>query len=523
MLFLKSFLVGFKERSAKEIFFVFWFSSLLFLLTFFSLPERSMAIENPSAVYCEVLGYNYVIEKDSEGREQGFCLFPDNSRAGAWDFLKGDSGKTFSYCSKMGYDIATRTVESEGYQRKYAVCITSDENKTGVSEIPVIDLMEKNGDWVALKEDYNRILPKEVEKNSSSMEQNGVKEVLPESFDWRNMNGHSYIGPVRDQGSCGSCYAFGAAASAEGTYNYATGLYDGTCADFSEAYIAWCLGAYGPFSSNFDGCQGADYSYSELEALTIYGITWESDFPYTGRDPGSCTHWDDPVVVFNSWARIPSNDIDAIKTALMTYGVLDAAVMVDTGFEYYTGGIYSNWKKTCPQGAYTTTNHAISLVGWGNDPTYGDYWILRNSWGSSWGESGYMRIQAQSARVACAATRLEYTGQLPVSPGITNPADGSTLSGSTQTFSWSANGSDVTYWVLWVVSGADKSSEAEDDLFSNYSKERLNFYSSGLLDGSETSHSVSGLPTDGSTVYVRLWYYSNGEWKYQNYSYTAAY
>jgi len=60
---------------------------------------------------------------------------------------------------------------------------------------------------------------------------------LPSSFDWRSYNGHSYIGPIRDQGYCGSCYAFGACAAAEGTYNWANGKYDANCADFSDMPI----------------------------------------------------------------------------------------------------------------------------------------------------------------------------------------------------------------------------------------------------------------------------------------------
>ena len=67
------------------------------------------------------------------------------------------------------------------------------------------------------------------------------KTVTPPSFDWRSYNGNSYIGAVRNQGSCGACYSFGAAASAEGTYNFATGRYGASCIDFSESYIAFCL------------------------------------------------------------------------------------------------------------------------------------------------------------------------------------------------------------------------------------------------------------------------------------------
>ncbi len=255
---------------------------------------------------------------------------------------------------------------------------------------------------------------------------------LPSSFDWRSQGGHSYIGPIRNQGSCGSCYAFGAAAAAEGTYNKATGRYDGNVVDFSESFIAWCLGTYGPYSYYFDGCNGADYSYSELEALTVEGITYESYFPYSVYDPGSCTHWSDPVVTFDSWYRVPCNDIDAIKTAIMTYGVVDAAVMVDSAFEGYSSGIYENTNTQCSGNpcSYTTTNHAISLVGWNDngDAENNGYWILRNSWGTSWGESGYMRIKYRSAAVGCSVAYLMYAcSSTTLTPTIQAPQSGFSL------------------------------------------------------------------------------------------------
>lgn len=117
---------------------------------------------------------------------------------------------------------------------------------------------------------------------------------LPDQFDWRDHNGHSYIGPIRDQGSCGSCYAFAACAAAEGTYNWAYSKYDDNCSDFSESFIIWCLGRLDEYAPHFYGCEGADYDYYELEALTAEGLCSEDDFPYTTSDPGSCTHWGRP-------------------------------------------------------------------------------------------------------------------------------------------------------------------------------------------------------------------------------------
>ena len=232
----------------------------------------------------------------------------------------------------------------------------------------------------------------------------------PSSFDWRDYGGHSYIGDIRDQGTCGSCYAFGAVAAAEGTYNWAMGLYDGSCSDFSEAFVAFCLSDH---YSGFDGCDGANYDYDELTALVEYGVCTEAEYPYTDNEQ-PCPFGTYPSLTqFQSWHRIPCNDIDAIKTAIMTYGVVDAAVWVGSAFQGYSGGIYEDTNTACDGNPCydTTSNHAISLVGWDDNPSEGGegVWILRNSWGDTWGESGYMRIRYTSAVVACAATYLVFS------------------------------------------------------------------------------------------------------------------
>lgn len=233
---------------------------------------------------------------------------------------------------------------------------------------------------------------------------------LPAQFDWRNHNGHAYIGPVRNQGACGACYAFGACAAAEGTYNRAMGLYDGNTADFSESFIIWCLGRIPWYYPHFFGCGGADYDYYELKALSTFGVCAEEDFPYSPSDPGGCTHWADPRTLFRSWRRIPCNDVDAIKTAVMTYGPVDTAIKASPAFQAYTGGIYEDAVTVCNAWPcyYATTNHCIALLGWNDngDPEEDGYWILRNSWGTGWGEDGYMRIKYRAARVSCPATYL---------------------------------------------------------------------------------------------------------------------
>jgi C1A family cysteine protease len=312
------------------------------------------------------------------------------------------------------------------------------------------------------------------------------KQTLPSSFDWRSYNGKSYIGDVRNQGSCGSCYSFGASAAAEGTYNFATGKYDSSCVDFSESYIAWCLSTLEPYKSHFYGCDGADYDYFELTALTksgyyaqYDGAAMEADCPYSETAVTASDYLGKvSTIQFDSWNRVYPASYDdtteGIKTAIMTYGVVDAAVNVTSAFEAYSGGVFEDSNTTPSADPYynQTTNHAIALVGWDDNPPEGGggCWILRNSWGSSWGESGYMRIRYKSAAVNCAACYLVYSGGgggggsatitmscSPASAGTTSPTgsttvtEGDTMSieavpASGYTFkAWSASSGNISF------------------------------------------------------------------------------
>jgi len=365
---------------------------------------------NPAAVYCERMGYKYQIDYDDNGNQKGICILPDNSKVDAWDFYKGKVKKAYSYCERNGYSMETKIIQENGFTVECPYCI-NDRGKKDIKgnsfkEIPMTELMELNGEpLINTKKDENILYNSTEEEEISSLRSSMS---LPTSLDWRNYNGHAYIGPVRDQGSCGSCYAFGAVACAEGVFNKALGLYDNKRKEFSESFIMWCLGGLSKYKTHFYGCNGADYDYKELEALTDEGVCELSYFPYTTIAPGSCTHWNDPKGIFSSWQKVTCNDIEAIKTAIMNYGVVYAALIVTTSFQNYTGDIYTDANTSCNGSPCTSTtvNHAVALVGWGYDATHGDYWILRNSWGASWGESGYMRIKATSARVACRVSYL---------------------------------------------------------------------------------------------------------------------
>ena len=447
---------------------------LAFLFISFSMFAQKGFV-NPAAKYAEMLGYDFQISKVRGAGEEGLVKLPDGTTVNAWDFFKGKVAQDYSYGARYGYETETETVTENGYTTERAVCIRVVRGNQ--ERIPLLDLMEMNGDPLITKE--NRTLSET--HNDAKVDPNfTVSRSLPASFDWRNKDGHAYIGTPRNQGTCGACYSFGAAAAAEGAYNLTTGSVDGNTADFSEAYIAWCLSKMPAYSSHFSGCNGADYDYMELQALVDVGIVDDQYFPYTITATQNCpaAATNAPKTKFASWNRVPCSDVAAIKTAIMTYGVVDAAVYVSTAFQNYSGGVYSDASTSCSANPCynTTTNHAISLVGWGNDPVKGDYWILRNSWGSTWGEGGYMRLAVTSARIACSVCYMTYASTDTQAPTAPANLTSSNITNNSVLLSWSASTDNVG------VTGYD--------IYRNGSK---------LTSVTATSYNVTGLAA--STAY----------------------
>jgi len=237
---------------------------------------------------------------------------------------------------------------------------------------------------------------------------------LAASFDWRNANGQNYVSPVKNQGSCGSCWAFGTVAPLEAKLL----ISGGGLADLSEQYLISC-------NNSGWGCSGGwwahDYHHdkkvsAELEA----GSVLESIFPYTASS-SACNPPHAHYQKIESWkyvgsaAGVPS--VEAIKNAIATNGPVAAAVCVGSAFSSYHSGIFStDEKNVCKTGQ---VNHAVVLVGW-DDAT--DTWIMKNSWGTGWGESGYMRIKRDVSNIGYAANYVVYGSSPPPSPPTPTPS-----------------------------------------------------------------------------------------------------
>ncbi|KOR29351.1 hypothetical protein TI04_08855, partial [Achromatium sp. WMS2] len=234
---------------------------------------------------------------------------------------------------------------------------------------------------------------------------------FPAAYDSRSSG---IVPAVRNQGSCGSCWAFGTV----GVMEIAVAKSGNSMADLSEQFLVSCN--RDNWSCN-GGLTASKYHYNTLGlSQTGLGAVLESSKPYTATN-GSCSIAYPHSHVASSWQFItgsewtmPTND--QIKAAIMTYGAVTAGVCAGvSGFLNYTGGVYNPTSNGCGG----STDHQIVLVGW-NDATQS--WILRNSWGSSWGESGYMRIHydpsGTSSRVGEGASWIAVAGNANNSPDL---------------------------------------------------------------------------------------------------------
>lgn len=203
----------------------------------------------------------------------------------------------------------------------------------------------------------------------------GSTTTLPDSVDWRS----SAVTSVKDQGQCGSCWTFSSTGAAEGAWAISTGK----LIDLSEQQLVDCATgiAYGSHGCNGGQMEGAD------KYLIANGQCSLASYPYTSgttMKEGTCKTCT-PVAHFSSCSDVKPNDQVSLKAAVFKQPV-SVAIEADTRyFQSYSGGILDS--ATCG----TTLDHGVLVVGYGIDNGK-KYWTVKNSWSSSWGEKGYVRI-----------------------------------------------------------------------------------------------------------------------------------
>ncbi len=221
----------------------------------------------------------------------------------------------------------------------------------------------------------------EAQANLAVAQDEVAMSAAPPAFDLRDVDGKSYITSVKNQGSCGSCVAFGTLATMEGTQRYQQKS-PNLAIDYSEAQLFYCHAR--TEGRRCGGSNGGWWSSKALDSLRDKGVVDEACYPYTAGDQnctGLCSDHGSRTTKIKGWKRLTSHA--KIKEWLSTRGPAVACYTVYQDFMAYRSGIYKHVSGTVVGG------HCVSCVGYSDA---GGYWICKNSWGSNWGESGYFRI-----------------------------------------------------------------------------------------------------------------------------------
>jgi len=218
---------------------------------------------------------------------------------------------------------------------------------------------------------------------------------LPKKFDWRDKY---TLPPIRTQ-RCGSCWAYAMTGVLESVLRI-KGI---STEDLSEQFLV---------GHDFEasGCMGGWMNFHMFKGNSRYpgGTMLEWDCPYVGKTR-KCSKYSPEILKhkIHSWGYVDqSNAIpstEKLKKYIYSYGPTSVAVSASGGFSRYSSGIFN-------EGGLSRINHAVILLGW-DDTVSPGHWIMRNSWGSSWGEGGYMRLAYGSKKIGYGATYLSYDGK----------------------------------------------------------------------------------------------------------------
>ena len=210
-------------------------------------------------------------------------------------------------------------------------------------------------------------------QNATNLFQHNKTAVPNDSIDWRTKG---RVRPIKNQGSCGSCWAFAAVAALEGLAQAKTG----TLPDLAEQELVDCTRNMGNY-----GC-GGGWSQTAFQYAANHGIGAQSSYPYTAKD-GTCKQVT-PAFKPAGYKTVAPRDVNALKQAIAQGPVVVYIEADRRSFQSYKSGVYDD--ADCFAGGQI--NHAVTAVGYTDNA-----WIVRNSWGTTWGDNGYILISQSTA------------------------------------------------------------------------------------------------------------------------------
>ncbi|PHT57030.1 Cysteine proteinase RD21a [Capsicum baccatum] len=267
--------------------------------------------------------------------------------------------------------------------------------KVGLNQFADLTNEEYGAMYLGTRSDARRRLVKS--KRPSQRYASRPNELLPHSVDWRRRGA---VAPVKNQGSCGSCWAFSTVAAVEGINQIVTG----EMITLSEQELVDCDRAHNV------GCNGGLMDYAFEFIISNGGMDTENHYPYRGVE-GRC----DPVrknykvVSIDGYEDVPRNE-RALQKAVAHQPVSVAIEASGRAFQLYSSGVFTG---KCGE----QVDHGVVVVGYGSEGGK-DYWIVRNSWGTKWGENGYVKMERNVKNAHLGKCGIMTEASYPIKDGI---------------------------------------------------------------------------------------------------------
>lgn len=274
------------------------------------------------------------------------------------------------------YDLSELEERFNIFRANLALIDEFNRNEQGTAKYAMTEFTDMT------PEEYKQRTGLILKESSENNLKNPIAEIpdikLPTNFDWRK---RGVISPVKNQGSCGSCWAFSVTGNIEGLHAIKTGALE----EYSEQELLDC-------DTVDSACNGGlpDDAYKAIEQ--IGGLELESDYPYQAKKSQCAFNKDKVRVKLSGAVDLPQNET-AMALWLVANGPISIGINANA-MQFYRGGISHPWKILCRPGGI---DHGVLIVGFGvsNYPKFNKtlpYWIVKNSWGAKWGEQGYYRV-----------------------------------------------------------------------------------------------------------------------------------